>query len=109
MRKASRHLRWADARLGFVLATGFVVWAWIVPAVIVAQIRKHHTGFVAIRGWWVGFGSAGVTGLTLHEGRSPRSPVWATVPRVSTDLSLNGLLRGRTIPRRIWFRASRIV
>ncbi len=81
-----------------------VLWLWVIPAVIKAGIREHYDGDFAFKGWWIGRSSAGVTGLTLHEGPSPNSPVWARVERVTTDLTLGGLLRGRFTPRRIVFR-----
>ena len=82
---------------------------WVVPRLIVAEIRKHHRGHVAIRGWWVGRSSAGVTGLTLRESPSADSPAWATAERVTTDLTLGGLLRGRTTPRRLTVLRPRVV
>jgi translocation and assembly module TamB len=93
--------------LGLLIAlvlVGVVVWIWVIPAAIRAGIRAHYDGHFAFEGWWIGRSSAGVTGLTLHEGPSPDSPVWASAERVATDLSLGGLLRGRFTPRRIVFR-----
>ncbi|HZW30460.1 MAG TPA: hypothetical protein VFF52_07095, partial [Isosphaeraceae bacterium] len=103
MRTRSRILRWLGLGLVIALALVFVLGTWVVPAVIVAEIRQHHTGYVTITGWWIHWSSAGVTGLTLHETDSPGSPVWATAERVTTDLSLRSLLRGRFAPRRLIF------
>ena len=86
-----------------------VVWFVVIPAMIVAEIRKHHDGYVTISGWWVGRSSAGVTGLTLHESSSPSSPVWATSDRLTTDLSIGSLVQGRLNPGRISILAPRIV
>jgi translocation and assembly module TamB len=92
--------------LGLAIALpliGLVVWYWVIPAAIVAAIRERHEGHVAISGWWINGASAGVTGLALHEEPAPSSPTWAAAERVSTDLSLGALLRGRFIPSRIVF------
>src|SRR5262249_4008955 len=103
MRIRSKILRWLGLGLGIVLALVLVLGIWVVPAVIVAEIRKHHRGYVTIRGWWIHWSSAGVTGLTLHEQESPGSPVWAAAERVTSDLSLGSLLRGKFSPRRLLF------
>ena len=100
----SRSLR----RLGLGLAIampliGLIVWYVVIPRVIVAAIRQRHEGHVTIAGWWISGSSAGVTGLTLRETPAPDSPTWAAIDRVSTDLTLGALLRGRFIPRRIVF------
>ncbi len=89
-------------------AIGMAVWHWVIPAVIVAAIRERHEGYVAISGWWINGSSAGVTGLVLHEKPPPSSPTWATADRVSTDLSIWGLLRGRMSPKRIVFERAKI-
>ena len=96
-------------RLGLGLLIAFslllvVLWIWVIPAVIRGAIREHYDSHFAFQGWWIGRSSAGVTGLTLHEGPSPSSPVWARVDQVETDLTLVGLLRGWFTPRRILFR-----
>ena len=93
--------------LGLLIALALiliVLWVWVIPRAIVAAIREHHGGYVTIAGWWVNGSSAGVTGLTLHEGPEPSSPVWLVSDRVATDLTLWGLLRGRFAPSRIVFR-----
>src|SRR4051812_4079001 len=92
-------------RLGFGLAVAIaaflVIRGWVIPAVIGGQIQSRLGGKVTIRDWWGDGGSAGVVGLTIREGRAAGSPVWATVGRVSTDLSLGHMLRGRFMPGRI--------
>ena len=86
-------------RLGLGLLVTLLVFAiartWVVPRLIVAGIGSSYQGRVTIRDWWLNTRSAGVVGLTLHEGHEARSPAWATADRVSTDLSLGSLLRGR--------------
>jgi len=104
MRTRSRLPRRLGLGLFFLLAVGLSARAWLVPALIVAGIRKSYDGHVTIRGWWLDRSSAGVTGLVMHEGKSPSSPVWARSELVSTDLSIGGLLRGRFIPGRILLR-----
>ncbi len=72
-----------------------------VPLLIRGQLAKRYGGRATFSGWWVNGSSAGVTGLSLHEGPGTDSPVWATAGRVETDLSLGGLLKGRFQPGRI--------
>lgn len=81
---------------------------WAVPALIVGQIEARYGGKVTIQGWWIDARSAGVVGLTLHEGPGAGSPVWASAPRVETDLSLAGLFRGRFAPKRVTLRSPRV-
>jgi translocation and assembly module TamB len=73
----------------------------VIPGLIVREIRARYGGEVTIRDWWLGARSAGVVGLVLHEGPAASSPVWARFERVSTDLSLGGLISGRFSPSRI--------
>lgn len=105
----SRILRRLVLVLAIALPTiGVAVWHWVIPAVIVAAIRERHEGYVSISGWWISGSSAGVTGLVLHEKPPPDSPTWANADRVSTDLSIWGLLRGRMTPNRIVFDRAKI-
>jgi len=90
------------------LALAAGLWTWAVPALIVGQVRAHYRGKVTLRGWWLGARSAGLIGLTLHEGPEANSPVWATFPTISTDMSVSGLLRGRFAPRRVTLGAPRV-
>lgn len=91
--------------LGFGLALLVVVLlgvrTWVVPALIVGQIQSRLEGRVTIRDWWLNGRSAGVVGLTVHDGPAADSPVLASIDRVETDLSLGGLLRGRLTPGRV--------
>ncbi len=95
--------RWRLLALGFVVATLIlsIGLIWVVPAVIVGQIQNQYRGRVTIDGWWFGFSSAGVKGLSLHEGLEKDSPVWAKAERVETDLSIGRILRGQFEPRRL--------
>ncbi len=105
MRISSRGFRRLFLALLIVLIPiGIVLWVWVIPRVIVAAIQQNYEGHVAISGWWINGSSAGVTGLSLHEGQEPRSPVWMSADRVSTDLSLWRLLHRQFSPRRIVFR-----
>ena len=89
-----------------LLAAAWAAGAWLVPALIVAGIRKHYGGHVAIRGWWLGpVLRPASPAWSCTKGTSPASPVWASAELVSTDLSIGGLLRGRFTPRRIRLRA----
>src|SRR3954470_18291830 len=101
MRLSAKHGR----RLGLGLVVALILFAvartWVVPRLIVAGVQARYQGRVTIRDWWLNAGSAGVVGLALHEGHEAGSPAWATADRVSTDLSLGGLLRGRVTPRKL--------
>ncbi len=101
MRLSAKKLR----RIGFVLAILAVVFVvvrtWVVPAVIRGQIQAHYRGKAVIGDWWFGLHSAGVSGVELHETEAADSPVWFAADRVSTDVSLSRLLRGRVMPTRI--------
>ncbi len=74
---------------------------WIIPAIIVSQIQAKLEGNVTIRGWWINGKSAGVRGLTIHEGPRHDSPVWLTVEKVAADVTLGGILQGRVSPSRV--------
>jgi translocation and assembly module TamB len=108
MRIPSKWWRWAGAGVVVLVVAALVVRAWVIPAVIVGQIRARYGGRVEIRDWWLNGTSAGVVGLALHEGTAADSPVWAAAERVATDLSLGGMLRGRFAPRRLLIRSPRI-
>lgn len=92
-------------RLGFGVVLGVAAWAgvrfWVIPAVIVGKIQSQVGGKVTIRDWWLDGRSAGVIGLVVHEGWGGDSPAWVEVDRVTTDLTLGGLLRGRSAPSRV--------
>lgn len=97
MRKA-RVARWLGGGFLAVLVLGFVVWTWVIPSLIVGRIGANYGGRVTIRSWWLNSRSAGVSGLALHEDFDNSSSPWLNIPRVETDLTLGGLLRGRTTP-----------
>ncbi|WP_406697260.1 AsmA-like C-terminal region-containing protein [Singulisphaera sp. Ch08] len=78
-----------------------VVRTWVVPALIVRAIQGQLEGRVTIRDWWLNGRSAGVIGLTVHEPHTTNSVAFATVERVSTDLSLWRLFRGHFFPSMI--------
>ncbi|SIO66682.1 translocation and assembly module TamB [Singulisphaera sp. GP187] len=78
-----------------------VVRSWVVPALIVRAIQGQFEGRATIRDWWLNGQSAGVIGLAVHEQSSADSALFASVERVSTDLSLWRLLRGHFFPARI--------
>ncbi len=101
MRRSTRRWRWFGLAL-VVLAVAFgVIRTWVVPAIIVAQVRKTYHGRVVVRDWWLGFDSAGVRGVELGESDAPGSPDWFTAERISTDVSIRNLLHGRVMPTRV--------
>lgn len=108
MRIPNRLWRWVAVGLVVLIAIGLAVRAWVVPAIILNRLQARYDGHVTIRDWWLNGRSSGVIGLTLHEGRSPSSPVWASAERVATDLSLGSLLAGRTTPRTLVLRSPRL-
>ncbi len=101
MRHLRKHWRGIAATGAIVMVVLVVGALWIAPVVITSVARSAYGGHVTIRGWWVGFRSAGVTGLSLHEGQDASSPVWLTADTVNTDLSLGSVLHGRLSPRRV--------
>jgi translocation and assembly module TamB len=101
MRLLRKHWRGIAATGGILVVVLVVVGLWVVPWVITSAAGSATGGRVSIGGWWVGFGSAGVTGIRLHEGQEADSPVWLSAETVSTDLSLGALLHGRFGPRRV--------
>lgn len=95
--------------LALTAALGVAGWTWLVPALLVRSLQARTGGNVEFRGWWINGRSAGLVGLTLHEGLDARSPVWASAAKVATDLSLGALLRGRVTPGRVRLIAPEIV
>jgi translocation and assembly module TamB len=99
---SSKALKRTVIALAIAAVLGFVVIrTWVVPVVIAGQIQAHVGGKVTIRDWWLDGRSAGVVGLSLHEGPGAGSSAWATAERVEADLSLGRLLRGRFMPGRV--------
>lgn len=101
MRLSSKTWKILGGGLALATAAVVVVRTWVVPAIIAGQVQSRLVGKVTIRDWWLGFGSAGIIGLTIHEGPDADSPVMASIERVGTDLTLAGLLRGRVAPSKI--------
>jgi translocation and assembly module TamB len=97
MRIPAKLWKGVGAALVVLLAAVLAVRTWVVPALIAGQIQSRLGGRASVGSWWLGGSSAGATGLALRDG----SEVWATADRVTTDLSLPGVLRGRTSPRRV--------
>ena len=105
MRVPGKLLKGLGIGLAVVAVVFVVVRTWVVQAVIVGQIQAKVGGRVEIRDWWLNGGSAGVG---RAEGpRRPRrpSPVWASAERVTTDLTLGGVLRGRFAPGKVTLEA----
>ncbi len=98
MRISSKWAKRLGVCLAIVVVIFLVVLTWVIPAVIVGRVQAMFAGKVTIRDWWLNGHSAGVVGLTLHEGPTTGSTVFASAERVVTDLSLFGLLRGRFSP-----------
>ncbi len=101
MRRSTRRWRWFGLALVALTVAFGVIRTWVVPAIIVGQIRKTYHGRVVVRDWWLGFDSAGIRGVELGENDSPGSPSWFTADRISTDVSIRSLLRGRVMPTRV--------
>ena len=94
------------AVLGVVLG---VARAWVVPALITRALEKQLGGPVTFRGWWVNGHSAGVVGLVVYAGPSRvGSRAWLRSERVTTDLTLGKILRGRLQPGRVTIRAPEV-
>jgi len=101
MRLSARRWRWIGLVL-VVLAVAFgVIRTWVVPAVLVSEIRKQYRGKVVVGNWWLGLSSAGISGIELGETDAEDAPVWFSAGRISTNVSLGGLIRGRFMPTRI--------
>ncbi len=94
--------------VAIALVVVLAVRTWVVPAAIAMGLRAKLHGPARFGGWWLGWSSAGVTGLTLREGPGGDSPEWLTAEQVETDLSIGGLLRGRLAPGRIVLRGPRL-
>ncbi|HEY2155425.1 MAG TPA: hypothetical protein VGH33_07330, partial [Isosphaeraceae bacterium] len=109
MKPAARRALRVAIGLAIALAVVLGVRAWVVPALIARELRAKFHGPAKFDGWWLGWSSAGVTGLTMREGPGADSPAWLTAQAVETDLSIGGLLRGRVAPGRIDLRGFRIV
>ncbi len=94
MKPATRRVLRVVIGLAIALVVGLVVRAWVVPAVIGRELRARFHGPAKFDGWWLGWSSAGVTGLTLREGPGADSPAWLTADAVG-----HGPIDRRTAPR----------
>ncbi len=97
--------------IGFLilLAIGLVVRTWVVPGLIARQIEARYDGKVVVGGWWLGAGSAGITGLELYEGPGGAREPWFKAAAIETDLTLGGILGGHTSPGKVILRSPRPV
>ena len=101
MRRLKRIARWLGVLVALGVVAFFVIRNYVIRAVIVQQIQKQYGGRVELGDWWLNGTSAGVTGVALGETSQPDSPAWIKVDRISTDISLGGLLQGRYLPTKV--------
>ncbi len=101
MRRSTR--RWLWLALALVAGgVGFgVVRTWLVPALIVREIRQTYHGRVVVRDWWFGPESAGIGGVELGESDAPDSPTWFAADRIEANVTIRDVLKGRILPTRI--------
>lgn len=99
MRRLKKIAKWLSLAIVLGVVAFVVVRNYVVQAVIVGQIRKQYGGRVVVGSWWLNGTSAGVTGVELGETDRPDSPSWVSAERISTDISIPGLLRGRSTLR----------
>ena len=109
MRTASKLKYGLGTIAALALVALVILRAWVVPEVLRGQLQARFEGHVHFRDWWIDGRSAGVTGLTLHEGARSDSPIFASADRVATDLSLASVLRGRLTPRRVTLDAPKVL
>jgi translocation and assembly module TamB len=109
MKPAARWALRGAIALGVAAVAVLIVRAWVIPAAITAQLSARLHGQAKFDNWWLGFRSAGVSGLTLREGPGADSPAWLTAERVETDLSIGSILRGRLAPATIHVRGPRLL
>ena len=84
-----------------VAATLWAIGRWVVPGLLVKEIQKVHRGRVVLRGWRLGWRSAGLGGISLSEGQAKTDPVWAEIGRIDVDLGILDLLRGKRLPTNV--------
>ena len=101
MRRLKTLARWLGLTIALGVVAFFVVRNYLVRAIIIQQIRKEYGGQVVVGDWWLNGTSAGLTGVALGETDRPDGPNWVAVDRISTDISIGGLLRGRYLPTRV--------
>jgi translocation and assembly module TamB len=101
MRLSSRKWKWLGVGLAMMTAAFFVVRTWVVPSLILGQLQANYRGKVSFESWWFGLHSAGITGLKLGETRASDSPVWFSADRISTNVSIERLIRGQVMPTQV--------
>ena len=101
MRRLKKPARWLGLTIALGVVAFFVVRNYLIRVIIIQQIEKQYNGRVELGDWWLNGTSAGVTGLALGESTKPGSPTWVSVDRISADVSLGGLLRGKYLPTKI--------
>src|SRR5690348_1809297 len=98
MRRPRKVWRWLGGSALVLLAIGFIIRAWVVPAIIVRELQSRYEGQVWIRDWWLNGHSVALVALALHETRADNSPVWARAEQVEADLTPGQVLRGDFVP-----------
>ena len=101
MRRLKKLARWLGVTIALGVVAFFVVRNYLIRVIIIQQIQKQYNGRVELGDWWLNGTSAGVTGLALGESKAPDSPTWISAERISTDISLGGLLRGKFLPTKV--------
>ena len=101
MRLPARMGRWVGLFLVVLVVAIGVVRTWVVPAVLVSQIRKQYHGNVILGDWWLNGSSAGIRSIQLGESDAPDAPIWFSSGPITTDVSLRSLLRGHVLPTRV--------
>ena len=101
MRLSSRKWRWLGLGLALLVVAFVVIRTWVVRAILLGQIQAQYHGRVVVGDWWLGLHSSGVTGVELGETTDKDSPTWFSADRITTDVSLARLIRGRVMPTRI--------
>ncbi len=101
MRRSVRWIRRLAIVGGVLVTLGLVAWFWILPVVLSRVISAQTGSAVALGPIWFSRGGVVISGVTLHDGDSRLAPVWLHVRRISTDLTLGGLLHGRYLPTRV--------
>jgi len=101
MRRLKKAARWFLLGAALLVVAVFVIRGWVVRAVILHEVQQYYGGKVVVGDWWLNWDSSGVRGVELGETEKPDSPNWLTADRISTDVSLRRLLRGKFLPARI--------
>ena len=101
MRRLKKLARWLGLAVALGVVAFFVVRNYLVRVIIIQQIQKQYNGRVELGDWWLNGTSAGVTSLALGESNQADSPAWISTGRISTDISIGGLLRGKFLPTKV--------